>query len=90
MKAATKNGIARFCGSAISIHAAREGGDVVLGLDFIGVCRISIHAAREGGDLPLYVDVRWDDISIHAAREGGDHRDTERIYDTGYFNPRRP
>ena len=68
MKAATKNGIARFCGSAISIHAAREGGDVVLGLDFIGVCRISIHAAREGGD----------------------HRDTERIYDTGYFNPRRP
>ena len=33
----------------ISIHAAREGGDVV-GKRNISLTRISIHAAREGGD----------------------------------------
>ena len=56
----------------ISIHAAREGGDVNNGtrnaIEFI-----SIHAAREGGD-PLKVmgELLWLHISIHAAREGGD------------------
>ena len=33
----------------ISIHAAREGGDAKLGLEY-RVEGISIHAAREGGD----------------------------------------
>ena len=33
----------------ISIHAAREGGDVYAEL-FDGMTEISIHAAREGGD----------------------------------------
>ena len=37
-----------FC--RISIHAAREGGDIIEPIE--GYCyRISIHAAREGGDL---------------------------------------
>ena len=37
----------------ISIHAAREGGD--LRKDVIGnISRISIHAAREGGDEVQY------------------------------------
>ena len=34
----------------ISIHAAREGGDV-LAIYKLGLAVISIHAAREGGDL---------------------------------------
>ena len=34
---------------AISIHAAREGGDR-RGMDAAGMTKISIHAAREGGD----------------------------------------
>ena len=33
----------------ISIHAAREGGDVIAAA-FASVLVISIHAAREGGD----------------------------------------
>src|ERR1039458_3881583 len=33
----------------VSIHAAREGGDVLL-RPHRGGCRVSIHAAREGGD----------------------------------------
>ena len=34
---------------AISIHAAREGGDITAS-GITGVTTISIHAAREGGD----------------------------------------
>ena len=56
----------------ISIHAAREGGDVRRTKGGFKTKRISIHAAREGGD-------GWEadmqaafGISIHAAREGGD------------------
>ena len=33
----------------ISIHAAREGGDVLDFYEYLGAA-ISIHAAREGGD----------------------------------------
>ena len=56
----------------ISIHAAREGGDVLDFYEYLGAT-ISIHAAREGGD---GLDLRYAQniiISIHAAREGGDH-----------------
>ena len=38
-----------FAASDISIHAAREGGDFMLGI-LLGKHGISIHAAREGGD----------------------------------------
>ena len=34
----------------ISIHAAREGGDLTDGSDEYARIMISIHAAREGGD----------------------------------------
>ena len=58
--------------SRISIHAAREGGDVggfcPLGQDV----DISIHAAREGGDVIAAAFASVLIISIHAAREGGD------------------
>ena len=55
----------------ISIHAAREGGDVLISFN-AALSSISIHAAREGGDhIGFYVGkTHW--ISIHAAREGGD------------------
>ena len=36
--------------SAISIHAAREGGDFTVAVNYIFRWIISIHAAREGGD----------------------------------------
>ena len=49
MKAATVGGIAVIGGVAISIHAAREGGDAEI-LEKIKHVYISIHAAREGGD----------------------------------------
>ena len=57
--------------TAISIHAAREGGDPAR--SFIK-CRkaISIHAAREGGDYTMLFLYNIMSISIHAAREGGD------------------
>ena len=60
----------------ISIHAAREGGDLKV---FKSVGRhfcISIHAAREGGDHSLSItkSTQRENISIHAAREGGDWR----------------
>ena len=55
----------------ISIHAAREGGDLSISA-LPPRQRISIHAAREGGDLKN-ADLRGANlISIHAAREGGD------------------
>ena len=55
----------------ISIHAAREGGDVHASA-YTGADRISIHAAREGGDQHDVSQLVCDGISIHAAREGGD------------------
>ena len=52
MKAATKNAQTWADVEAISIHAAREGGDYVR-IDDNGLPMISIHAAREGGDRHL-------------------------------------
>ena len=56
---------------AISIHAAREGGDRLFRLPRIRLA-ISIHAAREGGDRDSSRRTISTAISIHAAREGGD------------------
>ena len=49
MKAATVCSLILNVYAAISIHAAREGGDQKI-LDEEGEGNISIHAAREGGD----------------------------------------
>ena len=57
----------------ISIHAAREGGDMFPTADS-GEYLISIHAAREGGDRTVRKLESCRDISIHAAREGGDQQ----------------
>ena len=72
VKAATMRSSYHFRIYAISIHAAREGGDCLPW--FCGlVIVISIHAAREGGDCSANGIVPTIEISIHAAREGGDY-----------------
>ena len=71
VKAATRNEKERTPFTDISIHAAREGGDVN-NMKNIHEIAISIHAAREGGDDFHLFAVVHQDISIHAAREGGD------------------
>ena len=72
MKAATYETAKTQTFRAISIHAAREGGDENPRKP-IQKKEISIHAAREGGDLVkgMYSALSRK-ISIHAAREGGD------------------
>ena len=75
--------------TAISIHAAREGGDREIHSAAI-FQHISIHAAREGGDFistRIFIAVS---ISIHAAREGGDLIGIGSCLRREYFNPRRP
>ena len=71
MKAATRPAQQQQQHQAISIHAAREGGDSVP-VNSTGIFSISIHAAREGGDLDATALRALVAISIHAAREGGD------------------
>ena len=61
----------RSKGRSISIHAAREGGDIER-LFYKSNREISIHAAREGGDKDTKLIIAHSNISIHAAREGGD------------------
>ena len=53
MKAATASVFHGRIKQAISIHAAREGGDPQRQYQTPRQARISIHAAREGGDQPL-------------------------------------
>ena len=49
MKAATIGDLKAYMPDGISIHAAREGGDLHA-LPCLAFSTISIHAAREGGD----------------------------------------
>ena len=75
----------------ISIHAPREGGDVVDDAPAMPP-QISIHAPREGGDFwgkPWYNKTM--EISIHAPREGGDLKpSTQPRQQIKNFNPRPP
>ena len=71
MKAATARIAVAVTLPAISIHAAREGGDKSE-MERLILDAISIHAAREGGDFLDVLDILFRQISIHAAREGGD------------------
>ncbi len=73
----------------ISIHAAREGGDI-FGTKGLSTLSISIHAAREGGDIADFNKFTQFHISIHAAREGGDLLAVVFFVNPCYFNPRRP
>ena len=58
--------------STISIHAPREGGDILRHYYTREICEISIHAPREGGDHNVETILYGMPISIHAPREGGD------------------
>ena len=89
MKAATLFPILCEGLSRISIHAAREGGDLML-IPLAFADSISIHAAREGGDLGVCDFASASGISIHAAREGGDYAYMGYTPFTTDFNPRRP
>ena len=72
VKAATPPFEAAKSPSPVSIHAAREGRDLVAGKAFTLVT-VSIHAAREGRDGgPCGLDCTIRQVSIHAAREGRD------------------
>ena len=74
---------------SISIHAAREGGDINRNR-VVARRKISIHAAREGGDrVGEYLQYAVV-ISIHAAREGGDVISPVSSSIRDNFNPRRP
>ena len=72
VKAATCPDCYRKMKEEISIHAAREGGDLHRLTRRAPRVYISIHAAREGGDAMLAKCIAVNHISIHAAREGGD------------------
>ena len=74
---------------SISIHAAREGGDLDKNVKGF-VSGISIHAAREGGDHGVWLGSQSAVISIHAAREGGDWLLGIKAASKTNFNPRRP
>ena len=90
MKAATVRRSFAEILSLISIHAAREGGDVTAKVETPETPEISIHAAREGGDQWRLTFTIFLPISIHAAREGGDPLRFLLPDSSAYFNPRRP
>ena len=88
MRAATEKQRNDHKNFAVSIHAAREGGDD--GALYCGTAiEISIHAAREGGDLAAFRLDLAVHISIHAACEGGDLGTVLVSPAVPYFNPRR-
>ena len=90
VKAATQYTANLRCLSAISIHAAREGGDYNDDKQITELHIISIHAAREGGDAIAILPSATSSISIHAAREGGDGQFGMELCCHNDFNPRRP
>ena len=56
----------------ISIHAPREGSDIISSLIKMPKTIISIHAPREGSDISVRNPNDQTIISIHAPREGSD------------------
>ena len=74
---------------AISIHAAREGGDL-RSSNYKRKMEISIHAAREGGDVRYVKGAFTAAISIHAAREGGDSITVNTIRHSSTFQSTPP
>ena len=74
----------------ISIHAPREGRDVLSSHIAATSFRISIHAPREGRDKTLSAVLPVIMISIHAPREGRDDIMVMTVIDDNDFNPRAP
>ena len=73
MRAATKDDNADGGYEYISIHAAHEGCDKDMLLQYDEERNISIHAAHEGCDIKPDMDCSRYVISIHAAHEGCDN-----------------
>ena len=90
MKAATITPYVAGIVTCISIHAAREGGDVTLPL-FIPMPERFQSTPPVKAATWLYAWNQYDYvISIHAAREGGDTNARYGCIIEAYFNPRRP
>ena len=73
MKAATRCENQYVCRLYISIHAAREGGDVIAVYRHIAHMAFQSTPPVKAATLSLKVAAGAKGISIHAAREGGDH-----------------
>ena len=73
----------------ISIHAPREGRDLLL-IRRLCEMHISIHAPREGRDEIAVMFRVVVCISIHAPREGRDDRGASKAHGGTHFNPRAP
>ena len=67
MKAATNRDTVFAVGGGISIHAAREGGDLRAAAASTATL-ISIHAAREGGDVYPHEDKTVDNFDFNPRR----------------------
>ena len=74
----------------ISIHAPREGSDVLPPLAENTCGCISIHAPREGSDEVMAGLWGNDEISIHAPREGSDLELEVYVDIISDFYPRSP
>ena len=76
MKAATSAIMTGYTLAAISIHAAREGGDIKAGAQMVvyGVFQSTPPVKAATTRIRWMYIIAW--ISIHAAREGGDANQT--------------
>ena len=74
----------------ISIHAAREGGDVCCYGQPVIINSFQSTPPVKAATVRLFVFERTTPISIHAAREGGDMNGTWGELWIDDFNPRRP
>ena len=74
----------------LSIHAPREGSDVLIDNVHVRNILLSIHAPREGSDILKFGFSYTSALSIHAAREGSDIIIIICQSDKTPFNPRSP
>ena len=90
MKAATVLAAAFNMDKAISIHAAREGGDMHTSEKetshkvFQSTPPVKAATGQNANGVPLII------ISIHAAREGGDLRTFRKIFESNLFQSTPP
>ena len=90
VKAATMRSSYHFRIYAISIHAAREGGDGYILLCGLGIL-VSIHAAREGGDARcLCSHVRKTEFQSTPPVKAATTISSLLSLNASHFNPRRP
>ena len=74
----------------ISIHAPREGSDIIRGNGLIGVCSFQSTLPVRGATNDLLFPGHEQGISIHAPREGSDDTTIASAAYRAHFNPRSP